>query len=80
MTALEIKNNLHRMVVETDDLEVLEQIALLFSALRNEKGEEAGISESEKAQIRKGLEDLKNGRIKSNEDVRGKVRAILNQL
>lgn len=68
------------MVVETDDLEVLEQIAFLFSALRNEKGDVAGISESEKAQIRKGLEDLKNGRIKSDEDVRGKVRAILNQL
>jgi len=80
MTALELKNNLHRMVVETDDLEVLEQISLLFSALRDEKDAGTGISEAENVQILKGLEDLRNGRVKSHEEVRAKVRAILNQL
>jgi len=37
MTALELKNNLHRMVVETDNVEILEQISILFAALRDEK-------------------------------------------
>jgi len=80
MTALELKNNLHRMVVETDDVTVLEQISILFSALRDEKDAESGISEAENAQILKGLEDLRNGHVNSNEEVRAKVRAILNQL
>ena len=37
MTILDIKNDFHRMVVETEDPEILEQIALLFAALRQEK-------------------------------------------
>jgi|APTNR8051073442_1049403.scaffolds.fasta_scaffold01835_13 predicted transcriptional regulator len=80
MTALELKNNLHRMVVETDDVEVLEQISMLFAALRDEKDAGTGVSEAENVQILKGLEDLRNGRVKSHEEVRAKVRAILNQL
>ena len=65
------------MVVETDDAAVLEQITLLFSALRDEKSLWDSISEAEKKQIQKGLEDLRSGRIKSNEEVRAKVRSIL---
>lgn len=79
MTALEIKDKLHRMVVETDDVSVLEQIALLFSALRDEKGLWDFIGESEKKRIKQGLEDLHAGRTKSNEEVRAKVREILGQ-
>ena len=77
MTALEIKDKLHRMVLETDDVDVLEQIALLFSALRDEKSLWNTIGEAEKTQIKRGLKDLKAGRIKSNEEVRAKVREIL---
>ncbi|MFN0213933.1 MAG: hypothetical protein ACKVT2_06725 [Saprospiraceae bacterium] len=77
MTALEIKDKLHRMVIETDDVDVLEQIALLFSALRDEKNLWDTIGEAEKAQIKRGLEDLHSGHTKSNEEVRAKVREIL---
>lgn len=77
MNTLELKNNLHRMVVETDDAAILEQITVLFSALRDEKSLWDSISEAEKKQIQKGLEDLRSGRIKSNEEVRAKVRSIL---
>ena len=73
----EIKNDLHRMVVETNDPEVLEQIAFLFAALRDEKGLWDTLSAGEKAKIQKGLEDLHSGRTKSHEEVRAKVRAIL---
>ena len=79
MTALEIKNDLHRMVVETDDVDILEQIALLFSALRDEKPLWDTISEAEKTQIKRGLEDLRAGRTKPHEEVRAKVRALLTQ-
>jgi predicted transcriptional regulator len=76
MTALEIKDKLHRMVLETDDVDVLEQIALLFSALRDEKSLWDTIGEAEKNQIKRGLEDLDTGRTKSNEEIRIKVREL----
>ncbi len=79
MTALELKNDLHRMVVETEDIAVLEQMARLFSILRDENTAKSAISESEEAQIRKGLEDLREGRLKSDEEVRAKVRSMLNR-
>ena len=65
------------MVVETDDPEILEQIAFLFAALRDKKSLWDTLSEVEKAQILKGMEDLRSGRTKSHEEVRAKVRAIL---
>lgn len=79
MTTFEIKDKLHRMVVETDDVDVLEQIALLFSALRDEKSLWDSIGEAEQNQIKRGLEDLQAGRTKSNEEVRAKVREVLSQ-
>lgn len=77
MTTLEIKDKLHRMVVETDDVDVLSQIELLFSALRDEKSLWDTIGEAEKKQIKRGLEDMRTGRIKSHEEVRAKVREML---
>jgi predicted transcriptional regulator len=79
MTAIEIKDRLHRMVVETDDVDVLEQIALLFSALRGDESLWDSIGEAEKAQIKRGLEELRAGRTKSHEEVRAKVRAFFAQ-
>ena len=78
MSVLEIKNDLHRMVVETEDPEILAQIAFLFAALREEKELWSTLSEKEKRQIQKGLEDLRAGRTKTHEEVRAKVHAILN--
>lgn len=77
MSIADIKNDLHRMVVETDDPEILKQIVFLFAALRDEASLWDRLSEREKQQIQKGLEDLQAGRTKSNEEVRLKVRAIL---
>lgn len=77
MTVFEIKDNLHRMVVETDDQAILEQIALLFAALRDENNLWDAISESEKKRIKHGIEDIKNNKITTHEEVRASVRAIL---
>lgn len=73
----EIKNDLHRMIVETDDAEILEQVAFLFAALRQEEIFLGKLSEREKSSIQQGLNDLKMGKIKSNEELRTKVRALL---
>ena len=76
MTALEIKDKLHRMILETDDVDILEQISLIFEALRDEKSLWDTIGEAEKSQIKRGIDDLQSGRTKSNEEVRAKVREI----
>ena len=73
----DLKNDLHRMVVDTDDPEILEQIAFLFAAMRGDKSLWDTLSEAEQQEIQKGLDDLRAGRTKSNEEVRAKVRAIL---
>ncbi|MCB0531073.1 MAG: hypothetical protein H6574_15420 [Lewinellaceae bacterium] len=73
----DLKNDLHRMVVDTDDPEILEQIAFLFAAMRGDKSLWDTLSEAEQQEIQKGLDDLRAGRTKSNEEVRAKVRALL---
>lgn len=65
------------MVVDTDDPEILEQIAFLFAAMRGDKSLWDTLSEAEQQEIQKGLDDLRAGRTKSNEEVRAKVRALL---
>jgi thiamine pyrophosphate-dependent acetolactate synthase large subunit-like protein len=55
MSVLELKNNLHRIVVETDDETVLEYINYLFAAASSEKDWWHTISENEQNAISASL-------------------------
>jgi hypothetical protein len=79
MSTAELKNDLHRMIVETQDNSVLEQIANYFSLIIAEKNIWESLSDAEKKQIESGVKDLKANRLSTNEEVRAKVRLILNQ-
>jgi methionine synthase II (cobalamin-independent) len=79
MSVLELKNNLHRMVVETDDETILNQIKLLFEVLRDEPNAWGAISEDEKQKIQQGLADLRTGKVKTHEEVRARVNTLLNR-
>ncbi len=79
MTIAEIKNDLHRMVVETDDRALLEHIALLFAQLREEKNWKSVITEREKILIEKGRQDLLAGKVVSRETIRKDVKEIFSQ-
>lgn len=77
MTIAEIKNDLHRMVVETNDKTLLEHIALLFAQLREEKDWESVITEREKILIEKGRQDLLAGRTVTRATIRKDAEEIL---
>ena len=77
MSALELKNNLLRMVVETDDPLLLKQIIALFATLRQEKDWWDLISDAEKQKIELGMRQAAEGKIVSHEVVRAEVRQLL---
>ncbi len=79
MTTAEIKNNLHRMVVETEDRLILEQIALLFASLREERNWADTISQEEKVLIDKGRKDLAEGKTVARSEVQAQSRKILSK-
>ena len=59
----EIKNYLHQMIVETNDLLVLEQIKEFFQSLKTAK--DTPILESHKHIVRERLEEMKEGKEKT---------------
>ena len=80
MPVAEIKNELHRLVVETDDEKILQQVRSIFVILKK-GGEEADwwdlIGEKEKTLIRKGLQQLENGERIPHEEVRKEIDLLL---
>jgi predicted transcriptional regulator len=80
MSVAEIKNELHRLVVETDDQKVLQQIKSIFVILKK-GGEETDwwdlIDEKEKVLIKKGLQQLERGERISHQEVRKDIDLLL---
>ncbi len=70
MKALELKNDIHKYVVETDDLMILQQVKDLFQELTSKSVE---LTDYEIERIEKGLKDIEEGRVYSNEEVRAKI-------
>jgi len=78
MNTSELKNNLHRMVVETDDPAILEQIAAMFASLRDEEVDWWDmISDEEKAKIEAGAVQASEGKVVSWETVKEKAEQIV---
>lgn len=80
MSTSELKNDLHRMVVETDDPLILEQIAALFASLRNEEEDWWDmISEEEKEKIEIGAAQAMEGKVVTWESVQEKAEKMIRQ-
>lgn len=75
MNAAELKNYLHKFIVETNDVKVLKQVKeyLLSLSAKNSDWYD-DLSKEEKRAIDKGLNDLKKGKTHSSEDVRKSIR------
>ena len=59
-----LKNELHRLVVETDNTQVLRQVKSIFEILLHSDEKEDWwdiLSEKEKMLVQKGLQELNNG-------------------
>jgi predicted transcriptional regulator len=80
MSAAELKNDLHRLIVETDDINILQKIRSIFNSFI--KGEEEKdwwdiISDQEKASIKKGLEQLEKGERLPHNEIRKEINELL---
>jgi hypothetical protein len=79
MGALALKDALHRLVVETDDEELLEQVQLFFVALKTKDDTKDWwqlISEKEKKLINKGLDDSAKGNRISHAEARHSINQL----
>ncbi|MBP6827039.1 MAG: hypothetical protein KA165_10820 [Saprospiraceae bacterium] len=77
MSTLQLKESLHKMVVETEDPLILKQVAALFAALRHDEDWWNLISEEEKQKIEIGMAQAVAGQIVPHETVREEARRIL---
>ena len=77
MNIAELKNDLHRMIVETDDEAILEQVSKMFELLIGEKNAWESLSEAERQNIENGLEDLRQNKLSTHSEVREKVQKLL---
>ncbi|NBC07718.1 MAG: hypothetical protein GVY26_11050 [Bacteroidetes bacterium] len=79
MSVAQMKNDLHRMVVETDDPDVLIQMKAFFASVLGDQDWWDSISEEEKQLIELGQSDADEGRKTSFEVIRKKVEQRLEQ-
>lgn len=74
----EIKNYLHKLIVETDDESILSKVQAYFTTLKSKNIDWWDtISDQEKDAINMGLEQLKNGKGIPHEEVKQKVDKLL---
>lgn len=77
MATLELKNNLLRMVAETDDPLILKQITALLASLREEADWWDLITEAEKKKIEEGMRQTASGNTVPHEAVRADANRLL---
>lgn len=77
MSVAELKNDLHRMVVETNDPDILAQIAALFASLLGEEDWWNSLSYDEKQKIELGMADTEANRTIPYNKVKEKTKEIL---
>ena len=74
----EIKNYLHKLIVETDDENILSKVQSYFTTLKGKNVDWWDmISDQEKDAINTGLKQLENGEGIPHEEVRKKADKIL---
>lgn len=74
----EIKNYLHKLIVETDDENILSKVQAYFTTLKSKDVDWWDtISDQEKEAIDLGLQQLENGEGIPHEEVKRKVDKLL---
>ena len=80
MSVVNLKNNLHQMVEETEDPEILAQIANRFASLLGGKDAGRGLLYEEKERMELGKVDSETGRTIHYFQIREKAKDILGSL
>lgn len=80
MSSAEIKSDLHKLIVETEDLDILLKIKEYFSLLKYQKTDWwDALDEKARKNIEKGIEQLHEGQLITHEEIRAEVDKILNK-
>lgn len=77
MNVAEIKSDLHRMVVETEDADLLEKVRGIFAILRGGEDWADMLNPGELEMVRRGMADAKAGNFVTDAEVRDEVEKIL---
>jgi hypothetical protein len=74
MNAAELKNHLHKLIVETDDLDILTKIQLYFKQLKSKNTDWwDALSETTKKEIELSIKQSENGTLISHAEARKKI-------
>lgn len=77
MSAAELKNDLIKIIINTDDMAFLQQVKDFFKKHKNSTDWWEEISDQEKEMIERGLKDVEEGKVVAHEDVRAEINKIL---
>lgn len=79
MSTAELKSYLHKLVVETNEDAILQQVAEYFASLKDQLEDDlwSTLSEGEKKSIERGIDDLRNGRSIPHETVMRDAQEII---
>lgn len=78
MKTAELKNRLHKLIAETDDIEVLTKIQTYFSRLKSQNEDWwDGLSESDKKSINEGLRQADNENFIEDSEARKSINDFL---
>jgi hypothetical protein len=79
MSVAELKNDIHRLVVNTEDESILINIRTYFGELATQTDWWDNLSEKQHQSIFTGNDQLDSGHVVLNSEVRRKVNALLNK-
>lgn len=74
MTATDIKNDLHRLVVETDDLDILQTIQQVFTAMKRQQPDWwTLLSDSQQRLVKTSLEQAEENNLTPSVQVHDRI-------
>ena len=75
MSTAELKSTLHKLIVETDDIDILAQIKEVFFALKSGQLDWADLlSDKERRMMEKGIIQADKGQLISHEQMRKNIK------
>lgn len=73
MSTIELKNKLHSLIDSISDNEKLKALVTLLNTNEHNDDWYDELSNGQKASINRGLTDIKNGRIKTDQDAKAEI-------
>ena len=77
MSAADLKNDLIKVIVNTDDIAFLRQLKDFFKKHQVTTDWWDEISDHEKEMIKLGIKEIEEGNVVAHEDVRGEINKLL---